>query len=108
MRIKRKSVTLNVENDITTGHGAIKFTATYQICVYKEDNGELEWDVDVMDFKNVTFMGMPISDDLESFEKFKIKMAELGVDVDMMINEACCGIVDEAYVHELIADFKIF
>lgn len=106
MKIESKLLMINVENDIVVGEGTIKLTAIHQLCFYKEGNGEIECDVDFMDMKNLTFMGMAVSNDYKSFKKFKETMLGMGIDIDDMIDEACEGIIKIEDINKLKEEYK--
>lgn len=106
MKIESKLLMVNVENDIVIGEGSLKLTTIHQLHFYKEDDGVIGCDVDFIDTKNLTFMGMAISNDYNSFKKFKETMLGMGIDVDDMIDDACENIIKDEDINKLKEEYK--
>ena len=102
MKVKSKVVMVNIENDITLANGMIKLTVEHQACLYKLNNGNIGIDLDIMDYKDIEFMGMPVTD----VKIFKTHLSGLGVNFNEMLDEECIGLFSNRDIAELKSMFK--
>tara|TARA_R110002126_G_scaffold273132_1_gene417589 strand:- start:1910 stop:2254 length:345 start_codon:yes stop_codon:yes gene_type:complete len=94
MKIKEKTLMINVEHNISVGsNNAIEATVIHQVCLY-DHKGVVQTDVDLMDIVDIKFLGVSVEDGYKSFNKFKAQMLELGIDVNSLIDEECVGIIN--------------
>ncbi len=97
MKIGSKVVMVNIENDITLANGMIKLIVEHQACLYESKNGGVGIDLEVMDWKDIEFMGMPVTD----FKIFKTHLSGLGVDFNKMLDEECVGLFSNKDIEKL-------
>lgn len=102
MKIGSKVLMVNIENDITLANGMIKLTVEHQACLYEEKNGGVGIDLEVMDYTNIEFMGMPVKD----VKIFKTHLSGLGVNFNEMLDEGCIGLFSNRDIAELKSMFK--
>ena len=102
MKIGSKVLMVNIENDITLANGMIKLTVEHQACLYEEKNGGVGIDLEVMDYKDIEFMGMPVTD----VKIFKTHLSGLGVNFNEMLDEECIGLFSNRDIAELKSMFK--
>ena len=101
MKIGSKVVMINIVNDITLANGMIKLTVEHQACLYESKNGGVGIDFDLLDYKNIEFMGMPVKD----VKIFKTHLSGLGVDFNEMLDEERIGLFSDEDVEKLKAMF---
>jgi hypothetical protein len=97
MKIGSKVVMVNIENNITLANGMIKLIVEHQACLYESKNGGVGIDLEVMDWKDIEFMGMPVTD----FKIFKTHLSGLGVDFNEMLDEGCIGLFSNKDIEKL-------
>ena len=97
MKITGKILMVNIENDITLANGMIKLTVEHQAHLYEEENGGVGIDFDIMDYDNIEFMGMPVTD----LKTFKTHLSGLGVNFNEMLDEECIGLFSNKDIAEL-------
>ena len=102
MKITSKTVMVSIENDITLANGMIKLTVEHQVCLYEDKNGGVGIEFDIMDWNNIEFMGMPVSD----IKIFKTHLSGLGVKFNEMLDEECIGLFSNKDIAELKSMFK--
>ena len=84
--------------------GQIKLDNIYQISVYKGgDDNKMHYDIDDMDYQNVTYMGMEI-DGYKGFSKLKEFHKELGIDLSDLINKAASEKLNSQELEKWIND----
>ena len=101
MKIGSKVVMVNIENDITLANGMIKLIVEHQACLYESKNGGVGIDFEIMDYKDIEFMGMPVKD----VKIFKTHLSGLGVDFNEMLDEECVGLFINRDIEKLKAMF---
>jgi len=101
MKIGSKVVMVNIENDITLANGMIKLIVEHQACLYEDKDGGVGIDFDLMDYKNIEFMGMPVTD----VKIFKTHLSGLGVDFNEMLDDKCIGLFSNKDIEKLKAMF---
>jgi hypothetical protein len=101
MKIGSKVVMVNIENDITLANGMIKLIVEHQACLYEDKDGGVGIDLELINHKNIEFMGMPVSD----IKIFKTHLNGLGVDFNEMMDDECIGLFSNKDIAELKAMF---
>ena len=101
MKIGSKVVMINIVNDITLANGMIKLTVEHQACLYENKDGSVGVDIDLCDWDNIEFMGMPVTD----VKIFKTHLSGLGVDFNEMLDEERIGLFSDEDVEKLKAMF---
>jgi len=97
MKIGSKVVMVNIENDITLANGMIKLTVEHQACLYESKDGSIGIDFDLMEYKDIEFMGMPVTD----VKIFKTHLSGLGVNFNEMLEEECVGLFSNKDIEKL-------
>lgn len=88
LTVESTSLFMNIDCPVVLGDGGVKLTIIFQIIGYLDNNDKLAFEeVEVMDYKNVSFMGMDIGEGFQSFNKFKENLESMGVDFDGMIDK---------------------
>ena len=89
--LESKTLLVNVKVDVEVG--SVKTTCLYQICYYKniEKGNECKPDIDLIDFEDMTYMGVEVKD----WFKLKALHLEMGIDLDKQIRELTLPIVQE-------------
>ena len=85
MKITSKTLMVNIVNDITLANGMISLTVEHQVCLYENKDGSVGVDIELMDWPNIEFMGMPVTD----VKIFKTHLSGLGVNFNKMLDEEC-------------------
>jgi len=87
IKITSKTLLVNFETEVKLGkNDAIELTLVYQACIYESKNG-IDCDLELADFTNVKFLGMPIEEGYKQFSKFKEQLLALGIDLNKLIDE---------------------
>jgi hypothetical protein len=97
MKVTSKVLMVNIENNITLANGMIKLIVEHQVCLYESKNGGVGIDLEIMDYKDIEFMGMPVTD----VKIFKTHLSGLGVDFNDMLDEECIGLFSNKDIAEL-------
>ena len=97
MKITGKILMVNIENDITLANGMIKLTVEHQAHLYEDSDGGVGIEFDIMDYDNIEFMGMPVTD----VKIFKTHLSGLGVKFKEMLDEGCIGLFSNKDIAEL-------
>ena len=102
MKIISKVVMVNIENNITLANGMIKLTVTHQVYLSEgKEDGSVEVDIDIIDWDNIEFMGMPVKD----ITMFKTHLSGLGVDFHEMLDNECSGLFSNKDIEKLKSMF---
>lgn len=81
-KISSKLVMLNVEHDLSLFNDTLKLTVQHQVVIYRNNNGCIEVDVDVMDYINITYLDVTV----ENWHLLTTHFKEFGIDVDGWID----------------------
>lgn len=84
--IESKVVFINV--NIPVEIGSVKATVVTQIIVHKNEDGSNRGESEVIDYTDISFMGMPIDNGYDGFKKFKSHMDGMGVDINDILDRA--------------------
>jgi hypothetical protein len=105
VKITHKTLMVNLEFPLEVGQ--VKMNAECQAFVYKDrESGELTGDFEFTDYKNTTYMGMPI-DGYGGMQKLRTFHAELGIDLQQLINDQYYKIITEEFQQDFIKQFDI-
>jgi hypothetical protein len=84
--------------------GQIKLDNIYQLSIYRGKGGNgLLYDIDDVDYQNVTYMGMEI-DGYKGFAKLKEFHKELGIDLSDLIMKAASEKLDAQDLEKWVND----
>lgn len=102
MKITNRTLMMTICHDVQVGHnGAIEATFEHQIFLSRNKCGEIDFDLDFCDVKNVKFMGISIENGYDGFRKFKKTMLEMGIDVDKIFDEKARTLITDKDIEEL-------
>ena len=98
-----KTLMLNIEHDITLAKGMIELTVLHQAFVYQNEDLTVGIDIELMDWENITFMDMPVT----NFKEFTKHLNGLGIDFNEMVEDACVGLFSNDDIKKLKAMFTV-
>lgn len=105
VKITHKTLMVNIEFPLEVGQ--VKMNAECQAFIYKDrESGKLIGDFEFMDYKDTTYMGMPI-DGYGGMQKLKAFHTELGIDLQKLINEEFDKVITEEFQANFISQFDI-
>ena len=102
LKITSKLLQVNVDFPIEVGQ--LKITATAQLYIYKNGNGIKQCDIDFIDKRDTTYMGISISG-YENYIKFRDFHKEMGIDFQKLIDEEFDKVWTKEFTDEFIKDF---
>lgn len=105
MKVTAATLMVNVENKIEVG--PLKLTAIHQVCLYEKKDGSIGHDVDLIDYTDITYMGMRIDGRYENYEnwkKFTTFHKEMGIDFDKLIVEESDNLLTEQNIKRVVSD----
>lgn len=100
IRIESKIMFINIEFDIKTIN--VNTTVLKQICVYKNEDGTLGYDVDTMEYKNLEVMGNKISNDFRERDTSIEHLKNAGIDIIKMIEDASQEVLTPARIKNIL------
>ena len=87
IKVTSKTLLVNFETEVKLGkNDAIELTLVYQACIYEGKNG-IDCDLELHDFINTKFLGMPIEEGYKQFNTFKDQLLTFGIDLNKLIDE---------------------
>jgi hypothetical protein len=105
MKIIQKTFNLTVEVSVQVGE--LKAIVEAQIWVYnKLDDGTRKVDVDFLDTRDITYMGIEI-DGYKNWHKFTEFHKGMGIDFNRAIHDKCSEIMSDEAVQNLVKDIVI-
>ena len=102
MKISGTTLMVNVENDLEIG--PLKVKTIHQVCVYGKTDGTVGTDVDLMDYTDVTYMGVKIDSDYKNWSKFCAFHKEMGIDFEERIKEEADNVINQQSIGLLVAE----
>ena len=105
VKITHKTLMVNLEFPLEVGQ--VKMKAEAQVFIYKDrESGELTGDFDFSDYKNTTYMGMPI-DGYKGMQKLREFHNELGIDLQKLISDEYDKIITKEFQKDFVSQFDI-
>ena len=108
-----KSLIANTD-EILQVHPQIEVKVHHIINVWEKDNGEIESTVEFVDSVIHSFMGEPLrmcerdeGSRYKMYQRYREIIADLGIDLDGLIDDAAVGSIPTALVNELENDFQM-
>ncbi len=92
----------NVETPIQVGE--LKMNILHQVCVYMGKDGIVAKDIDLMDYTDVTYHGVPLDSSCNAWRKFVNFHKEMGIDFDKLVDEATEKAFDNKKLDLLVAE----
>jgi hypothetical protein len=87
IKITSKTLLVSFETKVKLGkNDAIELTLVHQAFIYKDKNGNIDCDLEIIDFTNVKFLGMKIEEGYKQFNTFKDQLLTFGINLDELID----------------------
>ena len=97
--ISRNETVINRNYTVEIKTPSITAKVLYTTFTFMKKDGTIDCDVDVMEYKDVTFMGMPIdSEDYKAIQKLRDNLREMGINMDKVITSEAERTFDKGYV----------
>lgn len=97
---QRQSQCLFINYSISVKVGDIKADVIYQVTLSKDNDGKICVDFELVDYENVSIMGLPIKGDRASFVSFTNNYNNMGIDIQSLIDEEADKYISEEWVLE--------
>ena len=101
MKIKSQTLMVNISNNVIFEKAGISLKAIHQVMIYEGDEGEILNDFELIDYEDVTYLGMPV-EGYKGVDKLRTQLKEWGVDFDEMVAKA----VEKIDFSEIINELK--
>jgi len=106
IKITSKTLLVNFETEVKLGkNDAIELTLVHQAYIYEGKNS-IDCDLELFDFINIKFLGMPIEEGYKQFIKFKEQLLALGIDLNKLIDEEEKRLMNNGLRSIIISMFK--
>ena len=102
MKITGKTLMVNFETEVKLGNNdAIELTLVHQAYIFESKEGGIKMDLEFADTTDVKFLGIPIKPGYTEYKKFTAHLLELGIDLDMLIDEKYKEVLDDGIEDKL-------
>ena len=101
MKIESQLLMVNVLNKVVFEKAGISLNAIHQITIYEGDEGEILNDFELMDYEDVTYLGMPV-EGYKGINKLKTQLKEWGINFDELVEKE----VEKIDFSEIINELK--
>jgi hypothetical protein len=104
MKITGKTLMVDFETEVKLGNNdAIELTLMHQAFIGEGKDGKANIvGVELSsDITNVKFLGIEIENDYKAFQQFKLQLKELGIDLDVLIDEKGKELMDNGIKDKL-------
>ncbi len=108
-----KTLIVNTD-EILEVHPQITVKVHHMISVYENDKGEIESSVEMVDSILQSFMGEPLricerdeGSRYKMYQRYREIIADLGIDLDGLIDDAAVGSIPAALVNQLENDYQM-
>jgi hypothetical protein len=95
MNIVSKTLMVNIENDITLHNGSITMTVIHQAFI-TEINGEIDVEIELMDFDDVVFLGTGIG-----YTKLRDTLESVGIEFQSMVDDESNDLISDQDIEYL-------
>ncbi len=102
MKIAHTTLMVTVENKIEVG--PLKLNVIHQVCLFKNTDGYVGHDVDLMDYTDITYMGVKVDSGCNNWKKFCTFHKEMGIDFEKIIKEEACKVINQQSISLLVAE----
>ena len=107
IKITSKTLMVSFETEVKLGkNDAIELTIVHQAFIYERKNGGVDCDLEVIDFTNVKFLGMPIEEGYKQFNQFKEQLLALGINLDKLVDDEIEKLTNNGLKSIIISMFK--
>jgi hypothetical protein len=87
IKITGKTLLVSFETEVKLGkNDAIELTLVHQAYIYEDKNGNIDCDLELADFTNIKFLGIPIEEGYKQFNQFKSQLLALGINLDELVD----------------------
>ena len=108
-----KSLIVNAD-EILEVHPQIEVKVHHIINVWENDKDEIESSVEMVDYTLHSFMGEPLricerdeGSKYKMYQRYREIIADLGIDLDRLVDDAVVGSIPAALVNELENDYQM-
>ena len=101
MKIESQLLMVNVLNKVVFEKAGISLNVIHQITIYEGDEGEILNDFELMDYEDVTYLGMPV-EGYKGVNKLKTQLKEWGINFDELVEKE----VEKIDFSEIINELK--
>lgn len=101
LKIRSKVVMLMGDVSITLANGSIQLTAIYQFYIDADKEGNVDVEVELIDYSDVSFLGMKIESGYRGINKIRTQLSEWGIDFDKAVEEESDKYITEEFIAEL-------
>tara|TARA_R100001463_G_scaffold9318_1_gene27958 strand:- start:668 stop:1012 length:345 start_codon:yes stop_codon:yes gene_type:complete len=102
MKISGTTLMVNVENNLEIG--PLKVKTIHQVCLYEKTDGAIGHDIDLIDYTDVTYMGVKIDSNYKNWTKFCTFHKEMGIDFEERIREEADNVINQQSIGLLVAE----
>ena len=106
MKIESQVLMVNISTKVEFEKAGISLNVIHQVVVYEGDKGEILNDFELMDYDDVTYLGMPV-EGYKGVDKLRTQLKGWGIDFDEMIEKKVEEIDFSATINKLKEKFKI-
>ena len=106
MKIKSQTLMVNISNNVVFEKAGISLKVIHQVIIYEGDEGEILNDFELIDYENVTYLGMPV-EGYKGVNKLRTQLKEWGINFDEMVEKEVEEIDFSKTINELKEKFKI-
>jgi hypothetical protein len=107
IKVTSKTLLVSFETEVKLGkNDAIELTLVHQAFIYKDKNGNIDCDLEIIDFIDAKFLGMPIEEGYKQFSKFREQLLALGINLDKLIDEEEEKLMNNGLKSIIISMFK--
>ena len=100
--IESKVIFINVNVPIEIG--SVKATVVTQIIISENEDGSKLGESEIMDYTDISFMGMPIEGSYNGFKKFQSHMESMGVDINDILDKASEEILTKEEIDVIVKE----
>jgi hypothetical protein len=107
IKVTSKTLIVNFETEVKLGkNDAIELTLVHQAFIYEGKNGNIDCDLELADFTNIKFLGMPIEEGYKQFNQFKEQLLALGINLDKLVDEEIEKLTNNGLKSIIISMFR--
>jgi hypothetical protein len=106
MKITSKTLLVSLDNSITVHNDSVCVNVSHQLVVFLDNEGEINTEVEMMDWELVSYMGEPIKTKAgesiyDAHQRFVTAFDTLGIELNELVDDASVGLVPTALIQEL-------
>lgn len=101
LKIRSKLVMLMGDVNVTLANGSIQLTAIYQFYIDADKEGNVNIEVELIDYNDVSFLGMKVENGYKGINKIRTQLSEWGIDFDKAVEEESNKYITEEFINKL-------